>query len=124
MVESEANGLTEEEMLNSVKFGHEGFLPVIQMIEELAKECKKPEWNVEKKDLSEVKKKLEENFTADLTKAFGTIDKQDRSNQISEITDKAKKLYEEDENYTDLDVNSELKNLEKSRKIDRENRYS
>ena len=37
-----------------------------------------------------------------------------RSNQISEITDKAKKLYEEDENYTDLDVNSELKNLEKS----------
>ena len=40
--------------------------------------------------------------------------KQDRSNQISEITDKAKKLYEEDENYTDLDVNSQLKNLEKS----------
>ena len=33
---------------------------------------------------------------------------------ISEITDKAKKLYEEDENYTDLDVNTELKNLEKS----------
>jgi polyribonucleotide nucleotidyltransferase len=24
MVESEANGLTEEEMLNAVKFGHEG----------------------------------------------------------------------------------------------------
>ena len=33
---------------------------------------------------------------------------------VSEITDKAKKLYEEDENYTDLDVNSQLKNLEKS----------
>ena len=29
------------------------------MIEELAKECRKPEWTVEKKDLSEVKKKLE-----------------------------------------------------------------
>ncbi len=113
MVESEASGLTEEEMLNAVKFGHEGFVPVIEMIEELAKECRKPEWTVEKKDLSEVKKKLEETFTEDLKKAFATRDKQDRSNQISEITDKAKKLYEENENYTDLDVNSELKNLEK-----------
>jgi len=113
MVESEANGLTEEEMLNAVKFGHEGFVPIIEMIEDLAKECRKPEWTVEKKDLSEVKKKLEETFTEDLKKAFATRDKQDRSNQISEITDKAKKLYEEDENYTDLDVNSELKNLEK-----------
>ncbi len=114
MVESEANGLTEEEMLNAVKFGHEGFVPVIQMIEDLAKECKKPDWVVEKKDLSEVKKKLEEEFTGDLKKAFATRDKQDRSNQISEITDKAKKLYEEDEKYSDLDVNSQLKNLEKS----------
>ncbi len=114
MVESEASGLTEEEMLNAVKFGHEGFVPVIKMIEELAKECRKPEWTVEKKDLTEVKKKLEETFTADLKKAFATRDKQDRSNQISEITDKAKKLYEVDENYTDLDVNSELKNLEKT----------
>jgi len=87
---------------------------VIELIEELAKECRKPEWTVEKKDLSEVKKKLEGTFTEDLKKAFATIDYQDRSNQISEITDKAKKLYEEDENYTDLDVNSQLKNLEKS----------
>ena len=114
MVESEASGLTEEEMLNAVKFGHEGFVPVIKMIEELAKECRKPEWTVEKKDLSEIKKKLEATFTEDLKKAFATRDKQDRSNQISEITDKAKKLYEEDENYTDLDVNSELKKIEKS----------
>ena len=114
MVESEASGLTEEEMLNAVKFGHEGFVPVIKMIEELAKECRKPEWIVEKKDLSKVKKKLESAFTEDLEKAFATRDKQDRSNQISEITDKAKKLYEEDENYTDLDVNSELKKIEKS----------
>ena len=114
MVESEASGLTEEEMLNAVKFGHQGFVPVIQMIEDIAKECRKPEWTIEKKDLSEVKKKLESTFTEDLKKAFATRDKQHRSNQISEITDKAKKLYEEDENYTDLDINSELKNLEKS----------
>jgi polyribonucleotide nucleotidyltransferase len=113
MVESEANELSEEEMLNAVKFGHENFVPVIKIIEELAKECRKPDWIVEKKDLSDVKKKLEKEFTEDLKKAFSTRDKQDRSNQISEITEKAKKLYEEDENYTELDVKYELKNLEK-----------
>jgi polyribonucleotide nucleotidyltransferase len=113
MVESEANGLTEEEMLNAVKFGHEGFVPVIKMIEELAKECKKPEWNVEKKDLSEVRETLENIFTDDLKKAFSTRDKQERSNQISTITEKAKKIYEQDNEYSELDVNSELKNLEK-----------
>ncbi len=113
MVESETSGLTEEEMLNAVKFGHENFIPVINMIEELAAECKKPEWVVEKKDLSEVKKKIEDEFTDELKKAFAIRDKQERSNLISEITDKAKKLFEENENFTDLDVNSELKNLEK-----------
>ena len=113
MVESETSGLTEEEMLNAVKFGHKGFVPVINMIEELAAECKKPDWVVEKKDLSEVKKKIEKEFTDELKKAFSIKDKQERSNLISEITDKAKKLFEENENFTDLDVNSELKHLEK-----------
>ncbi len=114
MVESEAKGLTEEEMLNAVKFGHEGFVPVIEMIESLAQECRKPDWIVEKKDLSEIMKKLEDTFTEDLKKAFATRDKQDRSNQISDITEKAKNLYEDNETYTDLDVNSQLKILEKS----------
>ncbi|MDA8711733.1 polyribonucleotide nucleotidyltransferase, partial [Candidatus Pelagibacter bacterium] len=115
MVESETSGLSEEIMLAAVKFGHEGFVPVIEMIE-LAKECRKPEWTVEKKDLSEVKQKLESEFTEGLTKAFGTIDKQDRSNQISEISEKAKQLFADNENYSDFNVNDELKNLEK--KID------
>ncbi len=113
MVESETKGLTEEEMLNAVKFGHENFVPVINMIEELAKECKKPDWKIETKDLSDVKKKLEKEFTDDLKKAFSIKDKQERTNLIADITDKAKKIYENDENISDLDVNYELKNLEK-----------
>ncbi|WP_075482987.1 polyribonucleotide nucleotidyltransferase [Candidatus Pelagibacter communis] len=113
MVESEASGLTEQQMLDAVKFGHEGFVPVIKMIEDLAKECKKPDWVVEKKDLSSVKKKLEGEFTKDLKKAFSIKDKQERSNLISEVTEKAKKLYEEDENFTELDVMHELKDIEK-----------
>ena len=113
MVESEASGLTEQQMLDAVKFGHEGFVPVIKTIEDLAKECKKPDWIVEKKDLSSVKKKLESEFTKDLKKAFSIKDKQERSNLISEVTEKAKKLYEEDENFTELDVMHELKDIEK-----------
>ena len=113
MVESEASGLTEQQMLDAVKFGHEGFVPVIKMIEDLAKECKKPDWVVEKKDLSSVKKKLEGEFTKDLKKAFSIKDKQERSNLISEVTEKAKKLYEEYENFTELDVMHELKDIEK-----------
>ena len=113
MVESEAKGLTEEEMLNAVKFGHENFVPVIKMIEELAKECKKPNWEIEKKDLSEVKTRLEKEFTEKLKKAFSIKDKQERSNLIANITEEAKKLYEEDDNISELDVNFELKNLEK-----------
>ncbi len=114
MVESEASGLTEQQMLNAVKFGHEGFVSVIKMIEDLAKECKKPAWDVEKKDLSTVKKKLEKEFNKDLKKAFSIKDKQERSNLISEVTEKAKKLYEGDENFTELDVMHELKDIEKS----------
>ena len=114
MVESEANGLSEEEMLNAVKFGHENFIPVIKAIEELSKECGKPAWEVEKKDLSKVEKKLEKEFTKDLEKAFSIKDKKQRSDLISETTEKAKKLYEEDENISELDVNYVLKNLEKS----------
>ena len=113
MVESEAKGLTEQQMLDAVKFGHEGFVPIIEMIEELAKECKKADWVVDKKDLSEVKKKLDSEFTKDLKKAFSIKDKKERSNLISEVSEKAKKLYEEDEKYSELDVMHELKNLEK-----------
>ena len=113
MVESEASGLTEEQMLGAVKFGHEKFVPIIKTIEELAKECGKTIWEVEKKDLSEVKKKLETEFTKELEKAFSIKDKKQRSDLISEITEKSKKLYEDDENISELDVNYVLKNLEK-----------
>ena len=41
MVESEASGLTEKEMLDAVKFGHEGFVSVIKGIEKLSKKFSK-----------------------------------------------------------------------------------
>ena len=114
MVESEASGLTEEVMLNAVKFGHEKFVPVIEAIEKLVKDCGKEQWIVEKKDLSELQKKISDNFKKDLKVAFSIKDKQKRSNLIGEISEKCKVLFENDEAYTDLDVSMELKKLEKT----------
>ena len=58
MVESEASGLSEKEMLEAVKFGHKNFVPIIEAIENLAKKTGKTKWEVEDVDHSEVKKKL------------------------------------------------------------------
>ncbi len=113
MVESEASGLSEKVMLDAVKFGHEKFVPVIETIEKLAKDCGKEKWVVEKKDLSELEKKISGSFNADLKKAFAIKDKQKRSNLISDITTKCKKMFEDDEAYSELDVSMMLKKVEK-----------
>ena len=55
MVESETSGMTEKQMLDAVKFGHEKFVPVIKAIESLAKKCAKEAWVVEEKDYSRFK---------------------------------------------------------------------
>jgi len=113
MVESEASGLSEKVMLDAVKFGHEKFVPVIEAIEKLVKDCGKEQWVVEKKDLSELEKKISDSFKKDLTKAFSIKDKQKRSNLIGEITTKCKEMFEGDETYSDLDVSMTLKKVEK-----------
>ena len=113
MVESEASGLSEKIMLDAVKFGHEKFVPVIEAIEKLVKDCGKEQWVVEKKDLSELEKKISDSFKKDLTKAFSIKDKQERSNLIGEITTKCKEMFEGDETYSDLDISMTLKKVEK-----------
>ena len=113
MVESEASGLSEQVMLDAVKFGHEKFVPVIEAIEKLVKDCGKEQWVVEKKDLSELENKISDNFKQGLIEAFSIKDKQKRSNLIEEITTKCKEMFEGDEAYSDLDVSMMLKKIEK-----------
>ncbi|MDA9233973.1 polyribonucleotide nucleotidyltransferase [Candidatus Pelagibacter sp.] len=113
MVESEASGLSEKIMLDAVKFGHEKFVPVIEAIEKLVKDCGKEQWVVEKKDLSELEKKISDSFKSDLTAAFAIRDKQKRSTLIGEITTKCKEMFEADDTYSDLDVSMMLKKVEK-----------
>jgi len=70
MVESEASSLTEKQMLDAVKFGHEKFIPVIKAIESLAKKSSKEAWKIEEKDYSKLKNKISKELTKDLEKAF------------------------------------------------------
>ncbi len=113
MVESEASGLSEKQMLDAVKFGHESFSPVIKAIENLKKKCAKEEWKIEQKDYSELKKKISKELTKDLEKAFSEKDKKKRSELVNLSTEKCKSLFEGDETYSELEILLQLKNLEK-----------
>ena len=113
MVESETSGMTEKQMLDAVKFGHEKFVPVIKAIESLAKKCSKEAWVVEEKDYTDLKAKISKELTKDLEKAFSEKDKQKRSEMINLATEKCKSLFEGDETYSDLEVSLQLKHLEK-----------
>jgi polyribonucleotide nucleotidyltransferase len=113
MVESEASGLNEKQMLDAVKFGHENFSPVIKSIENLKKKCGKEEWKIEEKDYSKLSKKISKELTKDLEKAFSEKDKKKRSELVNLATEKCKSLFEEDKTYSELEILLQLKNLEK-----------
>ncbi|MDC0231753.1 polyribonucleotide nucleotidyltransferase [Pelagibacteraceae bacterium] len=113
MVESEASGLTEKQMLDAVKFGHEKFIPLITAIEKLKKKSSKEEWKIEEKDYSKLKSKISKALTKDLEKAFSEKDKKKRSDLVNLATEKCKSLFEGDETYTELEILLQLKNIEK-----------
>ena len=113
MVESEASGLSEKQMLDAVKFGHDKANEVINLIKEFAKEAAKPRWIIEEKDYTELKNKISTAVSADLQKAFDQKDKQTRSNLIGEAKEKTKKLFDGDETYSAVEINDQFKNVEK-----------
>lgn len=113
MVESEASSLTEKQMLDAVKFGHEKFIPVIKAIESLKKKCSKEPWKLEDKDYGQLKEKISKKLTKDLEKAFSEKDKKKRSELINLVTEKCKEMFEGDETNTKLEIMLQLKNLEK-----------
>jgi len=113
MVESEASGLTEKQMLDAVKFGHEKFIPVIKAIESLAKKSSKEAWKIEEKDYSKLKNKISKELTKDLEKAFSEKEKKKRSELVNLASEKCKSLFEGDDTYSELEISLQLKNIEK-----------
>jgi polyribonucleotide nucleotidyltransferase len=113
MVESEASSLTEKQMLDAIKFGHEKFIPVIKAIESLAKKSSNEAWKIEEKDYSKLKNKISKELTKDLEKAFSEKDKKKRSELVNLASEKCKSLFEGDDTYSELEISLQFKNLEK-----------
>lgn len=86
MVESEAKELSEEVMLDSVKFGHEAMQPVIKMINEMAAEAGKDawDWTAPEPDTALIAK-VAELAEADVNTAFQIKAKGERSAKLEEI---------------------------------------
>ncbi|MHB1281434.1 MAG: polyribonucleotide nucleotidyltransferase [Acidithiobacillus sp.] len=86
MVESEAQQLSEEIMLEAVMFGHAQFQPVIETIEALAREAGKPrwEWVAPQADVA-LGAQVRERAMPLLQEAYALTEKQARSKRLEEV---------------------------------------
>ena len=115
MVESEANELSEEKMLEAVMFGHAQSKPVIEMIVNLAEECAKDpvELPPEPDNLEKLEKEITSMSVKDLEKAYQEKNKKSRHEKIEEIKKQVlEKLTKEDDSQVPV-VNDLLKKMEK-----------
>ncbi len=110
MVESEAEVLTEEEMLSAVVYGHEQQQTVIKAINEFAAEVATPAWEWQAPEVNtELKAKIAEMAEARFTEAYQITEKMARYEQVGAIkNDVVEALTAENE---ELDVNEVKKML-------------
>jgi polyribonucleotide nucleotidyltransferase len=86
MVESEADVLTEEQMLGAVMFGHESSKAVINAVKELGHDAGKPKWEWEpaERDTS-IAERVASIASEGAAQAFTISDKVERGNAISAV---------------------------------------
>jgi polyribonucleotide nucleotidyltransferase len=113
MVESEANELSEETMLNAVSYGHEESKKVIDLIINLAEECANDPWEFEYHENETLLEDINSNFKDDIKNAYSIVDKMDRQSALSKIKDKLSERYSEDENTSSTEALSYFKKVEK-----------
>ena len=89
MVESEAQQLSEEKMLEAVVMGQETYKVVIDAIINLAKKAAKDPWNIPEKDaeIKNLSSEIEKSFKNRFIEAYKVQEKQKRSKLLSEIRD-------------------------------------
>ncbi|WP_376691369.1 polyribonucleotide nucleotidyltransferase [Wenzhouxiangella sp. EGI_FJ10409] len=86
MVESEADQLSEEQMLGAVTFGHEQMQVAIKAIKELTAEAGKPKWDWQAPERpAGLDKQVADLASEGLAKAYENTDKTTRREAISEL---------------------------------------
>jgi polyribonucleotide nucleotidyltransferase len=86
MVESEAQGLSEEVMLGAVVFGHKAMQVAISAIRELVTQAGKPRWTWTAPAANpELSAALASQAQAALTKAFAVTEKLQRRDRVAEV---------------------------------------
>ncbi|MES2214988.1 MAG: polyribonucleotide nucleotidyltransferase, partial [Pseudomonadota bacterium] len=105
MVESEADQLSEEEMLAAVAFGHDALRPVVKMIEELSSEAGKQKWELPTPIASEeLINEIEAGYSSKITEAFSIKLKQTRVHALNMIHQSIKEQYVDREDITKLQI--------------------
>jgi len=115
MVESEADNLTEEEMLSAVVFGHDQQQVVINAINEFAAEVATPAWNWEAPAVNtELKALVADLGEARLSEAYQITEKMARYEQVGAIkNDVVAALLAQDESLDEREIRGMLGSLEK-----------
>ena len=86
MVESEANLLTEDQMLGAVVFGHEQMQTAIHSINELADEVGKPRWDWHPQQADEqFTRDIETQFKSQIEQIYTIADKIERRTQLDQL---------------------------------------
>ena len=116
MVESEADILSEEEMLSAVVYGHDQQQAVVKAINEFAAEVATPAWEwVAPVENTELKAKIAELAEARLTEAYQITEKMTRYEQVAVIrNDVVAALVEQDEAIDTNEVKDIFHSLEKT----------
>ncbi|HIF9133056.1 TPA: polyribonucleotide nucleotidyltransferase [Photobacterium damselae] len=116
MVESEADRLSEEQMLQAVVFGHDQQQTVINAINEFAAEVATPAWDwVAPEENTVLKNKIAELAEAKLVEAYQITEKMARYDRIHEIADEVNEvLLAEDLEVNTKEVHTIFHDLEKT----------
>ena len=95
MVESEAQQLSEEQMLEAVVMGQETYKEVIDAIINLARKAAKEPWNIPEKDeeIKNLPSEIEKNYKDKLIEAYKIQEKQKRSELLNETRTEISEKY-------------------------------
>ncbi|OZG32077.1 polyribonucleotide nucleotidyltransferase [Rickettsia endosymbiont of Culicoides newsteadi] len=115
MVESEADLLSEEQMLEAIEFGHKALQPVIELINDLVKIAGKPKLQPTSLFPASLKEQISSIVQEDIKRAFAIKLKQERLLAVKNIYDIIKRHFAEDianNNLTNSQIEFALKEVE------------